>query len=348
MQTPSFLRSGRRRVRPILLLLLGLAISHAPQAQAKAVLDFDGDGKTDYLVVRRPSVYSEVPPLEWYVLLSSGDFMAREFGLYTTTVVADRVMPEDYDGDGKCDFAVYRIGTNPLTLYYLASETNTVQAVQLDGFQKADMTQDYDGDGKADPAQATLDINNEMVWRILESTTGNIRSVQFGTLFDLPLRGDYDGDGKADFALYRRPLSDAPYPNTFIILRSSDGMIQSEVFGNYQTDKIISADFDGDKKTDYAVWRCRFPSEDTGYWYWRESSTGNYRALHFGIGNQDLAIPGDYDGDGKTDHAVSRYDRNPDQALGKTIFYVNRSTGGMTAVHWGNGYDSTMTGLFAH
>lgn len=348
MQTASLSKMSRiSRAVLCLFILIALTGASAPMAAAKAVLDFDGDGKTDYLVLRRTStISSEAAPLEWYVLLSDGGVMAREFGLASNIV--DRAMPEDYDGDGKCDFAVYRVGDDPLVLYYLASETNTLHAVQLDGFQHADMTQDYDGDGKADPAQARVDINHDLVWRILESTTGNIRTVQFGRVLDVPLRGDYDGDGKADFAIYRKPFSEMPYHNTFFIIRSSDGEMQSEVFGNYETDRIISADFDGDRKTDIAVWRRRVTEVDTGYWYWIESSTGIHRAFHFGIGNQDLAIPGDYDGDGKTDIAVSRYDRNPDQALGKTIFYVNRSTGGMTAVHWGNGYDFTMTSLFAH
>lgn len=330
-----------------LLLLFSFLQASVELAAAKAVLDFDGDGRTDYLVVRRPSTSASAHTLDWYVLLSSGGFMAMPFGNASTTV--DRPIPEDYDGDGKCDFAVYRIGSNPLTLYYVASETNTFQAVELDGFQTADMTQDFDGDGRADPAQATLNGNNELVWRILESTTGNIRAAQFGTTFDFPVRGDYDGDGKADLALYRRPTGGPLYPNTFIILRSSDGLIQSEVFGNYQTDRIISADFDGDQKTDFAVWRKGFPAPDTGYWYWRESSTGTYRSLHFGIGSRDLPIPGDYDGDGKTDHAVSRRDPNPSpiEETTKIIFYVNQSSGGVTAVHWGNGYDSPLTELFS-
>ncbi len=346
MQTASLSKNSRTgRAMLCLFILIALTGASAPMAAAKAVLDFDGDGMTDYVVVRRRTELLPTPTMEWYVLLSSGGFMAQQFGVASTLV--DRVMPEDYDGDGKCDIAVYRLGANPLILYYLASESNTVQAKQLDGFKHADMTQDYDGDGKADPAQARLDSNGfYLVWRILESRTGQIRSVEFGKNQDVPLRGDYDGDGKADLAIYRKHLG-WPYPNTFFYLRSSDGVVQSEVFGNYETDDIISGDFDGDRKTDVAIWRRRFPAADVGFWYWRESSTGVDRALHFGTAGQDSPIPGDYDGDGKTDHAVSRRDQTPDPTIGRTIFYVNYSTGGMAAVHWGNQFDNTMTSLFA-
>ncbi len=327
-----------------LFLLIALTNASAPQARAKAVLDFDGDGRTDYVVVRRRAEILSTPAMEWYVLLSSGGYMAQQFGVASTLV--DRVMPEDYDGDGKCDIAVYRLGTDPLILYYLASATNTIQAKQLAGFKHADMTQDYDGDGKADPAQARIDSNGfYLVWRILESRTGQIRSVEFGRNFDVPLRGDYDGDGKADLAVYRKHFGE-PNANTFLFLRSSDGVVQSEAFGNYVTDTIVSADFDGDRKTDVAVWRNRTAVEDRGYWYWRESSTGVENALHFGIAGHDLPIPGDYDGDGKTDIAVSRDDRYS-PTIGQITFYVNYSTGGMTAVTWGTQFDNTMTSLFA-
>jgi|GEM_PF-6797509 len=97
-------------------------------------------------------------------------------------------------------------------------------------------------------------------------------------------------------------------------------------------------DFDGDGKCDFAVY---------GVWYWIESSTGALHSLHYGIGGRDFPAPGDYDGDGKTDQAVTRHELAPEFPAARYIFYVNQSTGGMTATHWGNGYDYSAGGLFA-
>jgi hypothetical protein len=231
----------------------------------------------------------------------------------------------------------------PKVLYFVGSGTNTLQAKELDEFGFPTLIQDFDGDGKADPAAVLPPQSPNYIWEIAESQSGNIRSVTFGLAqFDTPVLGDFDGDGKADIAVYRR--SQGVPANTFIVLRSSDGQVQYEIFGNSQTDVIVSADFDGDSKTDFAVWRGGVESGD-GVWYWKESSTGEFKALHFGIAGRDRAAPGDYDGDGKTDQAVVRYDNEaPD---GRLIVYVNQSTGGVTAKHWGNGWDWFMPTYFA-
>ena len=79
------------------------------------------------------------------------------------------------------------------------------------------------------------------------------------------------------------------------------------------------ADFDGDNKTDIAVFR---PS--SGVWYRLNSTNGQFAAIAFGL-NGDVPVPGDYDGDGKDDQAVYR---------GGT-WYLNRSTSGFTATAFG-------------
>jgi hypothetical protein len=303
-----------------------LAFTSFQQASAKAVLDFDGDGKTDYAVIR----FSD-ERMFWFVAQSSGGVIAQQFGMskYCCTGIQDSQVPEDYDGDGKTDIAVYRPG-DPLMLFILSSKDNAFQFRSFPGYHNLFMTQDFDGDGIADPTEAYFELGNpNLIWRISESKSKSVRRVHFGNFFtDRPIKGDFDGDGKADIAVYRN-VSGTP-ANTFFILNSSDGEIQTRTFGNSQIDYVIYADFDGDRKTDIAVWRGFGPGSD-GTWYWVESSTGAYRSLQFGLGSPypDYAAPGDYDGDGKTDQTVVR------REFGQTIFYVNLSTGGIEAKHWG-------------
>jgi hypothetical protein len=309
----------KRITLSLAFLLLCLTIASAvPQ---RAVLDFDGDNKTDYAVMRADMLGTET----WYIQQSAAGFLGLQWG-----TGSDGVVPADYDGDGKWDISVWRSGT-PAYFYIFQSRTGTLRVVQF-GTSGDDplITQDFDGDGIADPAVVRKE-NGMLTWYIQRSLLG-FTAVTFGDgATDLPIRGDYDGDGKADEVVYRIN----PPANTFYVLRSSDGTVQGQAFGAYITDYIFPADFDGDGKTDYSVWRGANGGTN-GAWYWLNSSDGSFHALLFGINNSmgtgDLPVPGDYDGDGKTDQAVWR-------TSAQATFYVNGSTVGFLAFPFGKNGD---------
>ncbi len=285
-----------------------------------AVLDFDGDNKTDYVVARDTG-----GALTWYLQRSTAGFLGQAWG----TAATDQLVPGDYDGDGKWDLAVWRPGS-PANFYILQSATSTFLAVPFG--QTGDdprITQDFDGDHKADPA-VTRNVGGTTTWYIQRSALGFTYALFGNATTDLAIRGDFDGDGKADVAVYR---TGAGIPaNTFFVMRSSDGGIQSQPFGVFTTDNIVPADFDGDGKTDYAVWRGA-SAGSSGTWYWLQSSDGGFRALTFGVGGLDRPVPGDFDGDGKTDQAVWR-------PGAPSTFYVNRSTAGFVGFAFGISGDS--------
>jgi hypothetical protein len=148
-----------------------------------------------------------------------------------------------------------------------------------------------------------------VAWYIRESSTGNVRIEAFGTVGvgannqDFPVPGDYDGDGKFDLAVYR--AGTLVPANTYIVKRSSDGVITYQQFGNFVTDYIIPGDYDGDGKFDYAVARTGATNATPMIWWILESGTGTVRTFQFGI-TSDRVVQSDYDGDARTDVAVYR------------------------------------------
>ncbi len=82
-------------------------------------------------------------------------------------------------------------------------------------------------------------------------------------------------------------------------------------------------DFDGDRRTDYSVFRL---TENN--WLVNNSSNGIFSATNFGSTQTDILTPGDFDGDGKTDIAVWRTSNG-------VFYYLRSSDGGFVAFPWG-------------
>lgn len=313
--------------RAFLISFAIFLISH--YTSASAVMDFDGDGKTDPTVVR-----SENGKWVWYSLCSRDGYFAIQWG-QNISGMEDRFVPADYDGDGKWDIAVWRRhireeGQSYFFIYY--SQTSTFDVIPWGLKDDQPVPQDYDGDGKADIA----------VYRSLESTyyiqqsRDGFRAERWGP--GTPINGDYDGDGKADLAVYRRDVQTPTADLTFYINRSSDGQWIVERFGYLQADIPVSGDFDGDGKSDIAVWRGR-SEYGNGVWYWHRSSDGAFDQIKWGLTfPPDYPVQGDYDGDGKTDVAVYRKGIAP-----QSYFFINESIHGFTAIPWGAQTDSSIS-----
>ncbi len=258
-----------------------------------APVDFNGDGKTDYVVARNIGVGTSgaTNQLRWfYNLNGGGPTVGLDWGIATDTLV-----PEDYDGDGKDDIAVWRPGAATVAAFYiLQSATNTAR-VEAFGQTGDDPTvvNDYDGDGKADLAVYRSAAQSTWFYRgSLANPGGNVTYVPWGTTGDVPAPGDYDGDSRNDFVIKRN--------NAFWMLKSAGGTTVT-LFGA-STDKVVPGDYDGDGKTDIATTRVVGGAYE---WRWLPSGGGAIQFRTFGLAT-DVSVQGDYDGDGRTDIAIWR------------------------------------------
>ena len=261
----------------------------------KAPVDFDGDGKTDFSIARH---YGGIGPWTYWINFSTGaPFATFDFGIFAV----DSLQPGDYDGDGITDVAIWRGPNN----------------VEPSGY-----------------------------WIVL-STTNSVKYVPFGLPGDRAVVEDYDGDGKDDMSVWRQPGPTTIGQGTWFYrgsLNNPNGNITYVPFGmRYgdqadQVDDLYPGDFDGDGKADFRVQRridTSVPTSNTpGMFYTLSSSTGQITYDYFGWAS-DRTIPGDYDGDGKTDIAIARgFNITPNV----TTWYI-RYTSGIpdAAFQWGAG-----------
>lgn len=286
---------------------------------------------------------------DWYVLSSAGGFSSGRFGLSTDTPT-----PGDYTGDGQTDYSVYRNSNN--TWYYANNHANpstNFTAVPWGTAGDVPVTGDYDKDGRTD---ITVWRPSNGTWYTLRSSTSTLQANQWGTAGDTPVSGDFDGDLVTDLAVvrnnagsYRWYILQSNFQNGFVYGCGSTTPICNNGGIPWGTtgDTIVNGDFDGDAKTDIAVFR-----GSAGTWYYLRSSTqtaanapnaAGFTAQQWGTAG-DNPQPADYDGDRKTDLAVFRANADPTQ----NFWYVLRSSDSALAVfEWGQIGDVPKTAAYA-
>jgi hypothetical protein len=347
--------SVRYRLQITFLLVISVvsfsfssAFAQAQTAPRKAVVDFNGDNKTDFALMR-PSANAPGAQYTWWIQ-NNGDtsnFTAVQLGLRAIDVP----VPADYDGDGKTDIAMFRYqntGANndAGTWYILESSTNKFRFERFgQAGDNATVVDDYDGDGKADLAVYRINTAAQGAGQAyfyyrgsLNNPEGKITYVPWGMRYgtqsesaDDPYTGDFDGDGKADFGVQRHVDINATNSNTpaeFHILTAT-GNYSVQQFG-WKSDRVVPGDYDGDGKTDICVVRGFNISPSQITWYIRYTGGQADEAIPFGQGSNFNFSQGDYDGDGKTDIAFFVASR------GEFWYRSSANSNNVTAYRWGN------------
>jgi hypothetical protein len=232
----------------------------------------------------------------------------------------------DFDGDGKTDMAVYRPGERnvfplpPSNFYVLSSQTGQLMSYQWGRAYDIHTPADYDNDGKTDVAifrWLDHDLTPSVTQYWINYSLGGHSITRFSGFGNIVSR-NYFGDAKAEIALFDRydisedPINPCFIMAFFILPAGTDFALKKDVIndcladGDYLTPAV--GDYNNDGKSDIAV-LVRQQTEPSGNYYkvWYSPVTPQYTPPDAGIYlDVDYPIPGDYDGDGKTDYAGSK------------------------------------------
>jgi hypothetical protein len=211
------------------------------------------------LAVYRPSEGN------WYIKESfSGRIRVERWGLSD-----DKVVPSDYDGDGRTDVAVYRQSNN--VWYIKRSSDGTNQFETLSEQVTKPVIGDFDGDRRADIAGVVnIGANGQIAFVIKGSRNNTETTQEWGLGNDALMSGDYDGDGRTDLAVYRASES------VWYVKTATNTIIRQ---WGISTDEPLNGDYDGNGISDFAIYRIE---NSHGYFYIL-GDNGQYRIHQFGL-----------------------------------------------------------------
>ena len=300
-----------------------------------APVDYNGDGRSDYVVVRNVGGGASGQVRWFYNFSSGGATIAKDWGLATDFFVSG-----NWDTDLSDDIAVWRPGAAGVAAFYILRSTDNTALIDVFGQTGDDPTvvEDYNNDGRTDFAVyrggASAGLPSTWYWRSAATPGGTVNYVPWGQNGDFPAPGDYDGNGFGDYVVQR---NNGGGQAKFWRLFGGTNTTDQVIFGA-PTDVIVPGDYDDDGKTDIATVRGISGSIN---WFYDPSSTPAVDPITnvWGLSASDFPTQGDYDGDGRTDLAIWR---------SGTFWVYNLQTGATNGVPLGAAGDYPVANFNAH
>jgi hypothetical protein len=283
-------------------------LAHATPAPG----DYDGDGTTD--------LSFKTSAGRWVIDLAAGGVGHFNRGFSGYGGDDAHPVPADYDGDGKDDLSVKTDGGEWM-IDGSADGFGAWDAI-LSGYGGTNahpVPADYDGDGKADLSVKT----DDGFWLIDYAATGfgawDRELSGYGSSAGEPAPADYDGDAKADLS-----VKDAGSGIWFMDMARNGFGVWNRSFAGYggADARPVPSDYDGDHRADLSI------KSDAGEWMidfasFPSGGFGSWNLILSGYGGPEVRpVPADYDGDGKSDLAVTGADGR---------WYVDHAAGGFGA-----------------
>ncbi|HEY8561340.1 MAG TPA: Calx-beta domain-containing protein [Pyrinomonadaceae bacterium] len=232
-----------------------------------------------------------------------------------TITVSDVRVAEGNTGGAVATFTVTYTGVNPASASVQYATANGTATANLD-YLPTSGTLTFDTGTTRTVSVAivgkTLKEANETFYLNLSNPVNAVLADSQGVGIivdeDRTYTSDFDRDWYSDLGIFRPGEIGGWY-----IVQSSSSEPNILAFGT-NADRPVPGDYDGDGKTDVAVYRA-----SEGVWYIINSSDASVQITTWG-GAGDKPVQGDYDGDGKTDIAIYR------PSTGE--WWITRSAGG--------------------
>ena len=217
--------------------------------------------------------------------------------------------------------------TDTYTVFLLTAPTGNVSVTLGDGMYALQITPSGTDPGYShDVTFTTAGTETATSTVTLTFTPANYSTPQTVTVLALD-DALKEGVEKVSITHHVRSVSNTGRTNVVIDSRYNEASANRVIVTVLDNDVGIAtmgADFDGDGKTDYAIYRA-----SSAQYFVRKSLDSSAEVLTWGDAAQaDRPVPADYDGDGKSDYAVYR--------PGTAQFLVRKSSSGIAeVVTWG-------------